>query len=64
MKNQITKTFNNMGLQVKKHSPEILMVAGIVGTVTSAVLACKATLKVNNILEDRKSTRLNSSHAT
>lgn len=56
MKNQITKTINNMGLQVKKHSPEILMVAGIVGTVTSAVLACKATLKVNNILEEKKET--------
>lgn len=56
MKNQITKTINNMGLQVKKHSPEILMVAGIVGTVTSAVLACKATLKVNDILEEKKET--------
>lgn len=56
MKNQITKTINNMGLQVKKHSPEILMVAGIVGTVTSAVLACRATLKVNNILEEKKET--------
>lgn len=56
MKNQITKTINNMGLQVKKYSPEILMVAGIVGTVTSAVLACKATLKVNNILEEKKET--------
>ena len=33
-----------------KHSPEILMVVGAVGAVTSTVMACKATLKVNNIL--------------
>lgn len=33
-----------------KHSPEILMICGAVGTVTSAVMACKATLKVNDIL--------------
>ena len=26
---------------VKKHSPEILIVAGIAGVVTSAVMACK-----------------------
>ena len=38
------------GLQIKKHSPEILMVAGVVGTVTSTVLACKATTKISGIL--------------
>lgn len=39
---------------VKKHSPEILIVAGIAGVVTSAVMACKATMKVNEVLEDTK----------
>lgn len=38
----------------KKHSPEILIVAGITGTVVSAVLACKATLKVGEIAEKAK----------
>lgn len=33
-----------------KHSPEILIVVGAVGAVTSTVMACKATLKVNDIL--------------
>lgn len=33
-----------------KHSPEILMVVGAVGAVASTVMACKATLKVNDIL--------------
>lgn len=42
------------GLKVKKHSPEILIAAGVVGVVTSAVMACKATTKVNEILEKAK----------
>ena len=41
-------------LQVKKYSPEILVVAGVIGTVASAVMACKATTKVNDILEKTK----------
>ena len=39
---------------VKKHSPEILIVAGIAGVVTSAVMACKATTKVNDVLAETK----------
>lgn len=50
----MSRSFNRLGLQVKKHSPEILVVAGIVGAVASAVMACKATMKVNDILEDAK----------
>ena len=41
--------------KIGKHSPEILMVCGAVGAVTSAVMACKATLKVNDILKDHQS---------
>lgn len=47
---------NKAGLQLKKHSPEILMVAGVVGTVASTVLACKATTKIGKILENKNST--------
>ena len=39
---------------MKKHSPEILIVAGIAGVVTSAVMACKATMKVNEVLAETK----------
>lgn len=53
MKN-VTRNFNKIGFQLKKHSPEILVVAGVIGAVTSAVMACKATTKVNDILEDTK----------
>lgn len=52
--NKVSGTFNKVGFQLKKCSPEILIVAGVVGTVASAVLACKATLKVDKILEDTK----------
>ena len=45
---------NKAGLQLKKHSPEILMVAGVVGTVASTVLACRATTKVSKVLEEKK----------
>ena len=50
----VTRTFNRFGLQLKKHSPEILIAAGVVGTVTSAVMACKATTKLSSILEESK----------
>lgn len=49
-----TRAFHKVGFQLKKHSPEILVVAGVVGTVASTVMACKATTKVNFILEETK----------
>lgn len=50
---KIANVTGRAGLLLKKHSPEIFMVAGIAGTVTSTILACKATLKVNDILEEK-----------
>lgn len=55
-KEQIMMTVNKFGLRLKKHSPEILVVAGVIGVVTSAVMACKATTKVSKVLEDAKET--------
>lgn len=46
--------FRKVAFKTKKHSPEILVVAGVVGTVASTVLACKATTKVSDILEETK----------
>lgn len=54
--NKITRTFHKVGFKLKKHSPEILVVAGVIGTVTSAVMACKATLKVNDVIDETKET--------
>ncbi len=51
---KMTRTFNRTGLQLKKHSPEILLAVGVVGVVASGVMACKATLKVQEIVDDAK----------
>ena len=50
----LTRNVNRIGLQFKKHSPEILVIAGVVGTVASTVMACKATTKLNEVLEESK----------
>lgn len=51
-----SRLMHGAGLTIKKHSPEIFMTVGIVGTVASTVLACKATTKVGTILEETKTT--------
>ena len=52
----LSRSFHKIGFKFKKHSPEILAVTGIVGIVTSAVMACKATTKVNDIVNEAKET--------
>lgn len=52
--NKATRSFHKAGLKLKKHSPEILAVAGVVGIVTSTVMACKATTKVSGIIDEAK----------
>lgn len=54
MTSKLTRSFNKVGYKIKKHSPEILVVAGIAGVVTSTVMACKATTKLSGILEESK----------
>ena len=54
MSNNLTLFFNKVGLELRKHSPEILLGVGIVGTVASAVLACKATTKLDSIMQESK----------
>lgn len=46
------KIVGKSGLYLKKYSPEILIGIGVVGLVASTVTACKATLKVDEILKD------------
>lgn len=48
----VARTASRVGFKLKKHSPEILVVVGVVGVVASTVMACKATLKVNEVLDD------------
>lgn len=59
--NKATRTFHKAAFKFKKHSPEILVVSGVVGLVGSAVMACKATTKVNDIMENAN-TQLDAIH--
>lgn len=52
--NKMSDKLGKTGLKIKRYSPEILLVAGMVGTVVSAVMACKATTKVDDILAEAK----------
>ena len=53
-KSVITSKVFRGGLLLRKHSPEILVAAGVVGVVTSAVMACKATLMAEDVVEKAK----------
>lgn len=52
--NKISGTLGRIGFGLKKRSPEILVAAGVVGAVVSAVMACRATTKLSGILEETK----------
>lgn len=52
--NTVTRSLGKVGFALKKHSPEILVVGGVIGVVTSAVLACRATTKVSSVLDKAK----------
>lgn len=42
---------NKIAFKAKKHSPEILIAVGTVSIITGTVQACKATLKMQDVLE-------------
>ena len=52
--NTVSRGIHKIGFKFKKYSPEILVVAGVAGAVTSAVMACKATTKLEGILKEPK----------
>ena len=54
--NKVSRSLHKAGFKFKKHSPEILAVTGVIGIVTSAIMACKATTKVNDIVDEAKET--------
>ena len=54
--NKVTRSLHKVCFKFKKHSPEILVVTGVIGIVTSTVIACKATTKVNDIVTESKKT--------
>lgn len=52
----LKKAFYKVSFQAKKHSPEIILVAGITGTIASTVLACRATIKAKDVVDEAKET--------
>ena len=51
-KDAITSKFGRQILKGRKHAPVILFVAGTVGVVGATVLACRATLKMHDVLDE------------
>lgn len=52
IKDLVTSKTARQILLTKKHSPQILFVAGAIGVVGATVLACRATLKMDDVLQD------------
>lgn len=50
---KLSFNLNKINFQIKKNSPTILIGVGIAGVVASSVMACKATIKANDILEEK-----------
>ena len=54
MLNNIKRTGYKLKFKTKKRGPEILVTLGVIGTIASTVMACKATTKLQEITEDTK----------
>lgn len=54
IKNIVTSKAARQLLTVQKHSPVLLFGAGVVGITTTVVLACKGTLKLEEVLDNHK----------
>ena len=52
--NTLGTVVNQIGLQLRKNAPQIMIVGGIVGGVTTTVLACVETAKASEIIGEAK----------
>ena len=50
----LTRSMHRAAFKIKKYSPEILAITGVTGIVVSTVMACRATTKLNPILEEKR----------
>ncbi len=48
----VTRFFGKVGVKIAKHSPELLVTGGIAACTVGAVLACKDTLKAEEVLDE------------
>lgn len=51
---KVSRFLGRTQLKLKKHSPEILLVSGLAGFTGTVVLACKATMKLPEIVEEHE----------
>lgn len=63
MKEKLLKPFKQVAYKANKHSPELLLGAGVVGLISATVLACNASRKVDDILEEHFNSLGNIKHA-
>lgn len=49
---KITRAAGRVVLKLRKASPDIMLIGGVVGIVGAAVMACKATLKAKDVIEE------------
>lgn len=56
VKSLALNSLGRTGLVLQKNSPEIMLGVGVVGIVVGTVLACKATLKVEKVIQETKET--------
>lgn len=61
IKDSIGSAWNKASFTLQKHAPTILIVGGVIGAVGAGVMACVATTKVNDILDESK-TQLDAIH--
>lgn len=53
---QVTQKIARQALILRKHSPRIMFTGGIGGVIVSTVLACKATLKLSDVVDEAETT--------
>lgn len=53
---KVTRIGGRVGAKIKKASPELLIVGGVACVIGGTVLACKATKKLDDILEESENT--------
>lgn len=54
MSTSIIKNTNRAGLVIRKKSPELLLAAGVITFIGTVVVACRATLKADEVLEHHR----------
>ena len=55
IRNGISAGWNKVTGKAEKHAPEILIFVGVFGAISATVMACRASTKLNGIIEESKS---------